>query len=249
MPFTLVAFTESQDSAVLTNIAAVADPHVRVVGDDIYVPTYASNLMGYHFMGANFTQGQVLSPTLRKTLNIDVDHADLVDEPASPPNDALFPTNPTPLEGGEALNTQMAEDAAGASRVTALVWFSSGPLAPVTGPIFSIRATSATTLVANAWTNGALTLTQTLPHGTYSVVGMRANSAGLRAARLVFVGLTERPGCAGVDADSDIQDALFRLGGLGSWGTFANDAPPTVDFFSASADAAETVILDVIKVG
>jgi len=247
LPFTLVAFTESQDSAVLTNIAAVADPHVRVVGDDIYVPGFAPNLAGYHFMGINFTMGQVAAPSLRKTINVDVDHADLADEPGSPPNNVALFANPVPLEGGEAINTLMAEDAAGASRVTALIWFSSGPITPVTGAIYSIRATSATTLGANVWTNGSLTFTQTLPHGTYAVVGMRANSAGLRAARLVFVGLTERPGVAGVDADGDVQDSLFRMGGVGVWGTFTNDAPPTVDFFSASADTAETVILDVVK--
>jgi len=245
--FTLVAFTESQDSAALTNIAAVADPHVRVVGDDIYVPVALPNLAGYHFCGANFTQGQVASPSLRRVVNLDIDQADLADEPGSPPNVHDLFGSPVPLDGGEALNTLMAEDAAGASRVNALLWFSDGPLAPVTGAMYSIRATNASTLGANAWTNGALTFTQTLPKGTYQVVGMRAQSAGLRAARLVFPGFSWRPGCIGCDADGDIEAPAFRHGNLGVWAEFTHDAPPTVDFFSASADTAQVVILDIIK--
>jgi len=248
MPFTLVAFTESQDSAALTNIAAVADPHVRVSGDDIYVPMALPFLAGYYFCGANFTQGQVLSPSLRRTCNIDVDRADLADEPGSPPNVHDLFANPTPLEGGEAINTQMAEDAAGASRVNALLWFSNGPIAPVTGAMFTVRATSPTTLVANAWTNGALTFSQTLPRGTYQIVGMRAQSTGLRAARLVIPGFSWRPGVTGTDADSDIDAQVFRLGEAGVFGEFVHDAPPTVDFFSASADTAEVVHLDLIKI-
>jgi len=247
LPFTLVAFTESQDSAALTNIAAVADPHVRVVGDDIYVPVALPNLAGYHFCGANFTQGQVASPSLRRVVNIDVDQADLADEPGSPPNvHDLFGT-PTPLDGGEALNTLMAEDAAGASRVNALIWFSDGPITPATGPMYTVRATNSSTLVANAWTNGALTFSQTLPRGTYQVVGMRASSAGLRAARLVVPGFSWRPGCIGADADSDIGADRFRHGRAGVWCEFSHDAPPTVDFFSASADTAQVVLLDLIK--
>jgi len=245
--FTLVAFTESQDSAVLANIAAVADPHVRVVGDDIYVPGALPNLAGFHFCGANFTMGQIASPSLRRVVNIDVDQADLADEPGSPPNFHNRFANPLPMEGDENVNTLMAEDAAGASRVNALVWFSDGPVTPVTGPIYTVRATGATTLVANTWTNGALTFTQTLPKGTYDIVGMRAQSAGLRAARLVISGLSWRPGCIGCDADSDLDAPAFRHGMIGVWGTFTHLTPPTVDFFSASADTAEVVLLDLIK--
>jgi len=247
LPFTLVAFTESQDSAVLVNIAAVADPHVRVVGDDIYVPVALPNLAGYHFCGANFTMGQIASPSLRRVVNLDVDQADLADEPGSPPNFHDHFGIPIPLDGGEAINTLMAEDGAGATRVNALVWFSDGPVTPVTGPMHTVRCTGSTTLVANAWTNGAITFSQTLPRGTYQIVGMRAQSAGLRAARLVVPGYSWRPGCIGCDADSDIEAPAFRKGRAGVWAEFSHDAPPTVDFFSASADTAEVVLLDLIK--
>jgi hypothetical protein len=39
MAFTLIGYSETQDtSGNLTNVAALADPHVRVIGDDVIVP-------------------------------------------------------------------------------------------------------------------------------------------------------------------------------------------------------------------
>ena len=39
MAFSLICYSESQDtSGVLANVAAVTDPHVRVIGDDVVVP-------------------------------------------------------------------------------------------------------------------------------------------------------------------------------------------------------------------
>jgi len=248
MPFTLVAFDESQDSATLANIAACADPHVRVVGDDIYVPPAWPHLAGYYFLGVAFTQGQVLSPTLRRICNLDVEPGDRSAEPSSPPPFHDLFANPIPLEGGEAINCAAAEDGANGQYSNALLFLSDGPLTPVTGPIFTIRATNASTLTARAWTNGALTFSQTLPRGTYQVVGMRAQSAGLIAARLVFPGLSQRPGCIGFDADGDLEPQRFRKGNAGVWGEFVHDAPPTVDFLSVSADSSQVVHLDLIKI-
>ena len=37
--FTMIGYSESQDSSSLVNVAALVDPHVRVVGDDIVVPS------------------------------------------------------------------------------------------------------------------------------------------------------------------------------------------------------------------
>jgi hypothetical protein len=117
------------------------------------------------------------------------------------------------------------------------------------GNIFTVRATGTTTLVANAWTNGTLTFSQQLPEGDYAVVGMYAQSAGLQAARLVRPGYAWRPGCPGSDADGDVSPPRFRNGGLGTWLTFNHRNPPSVDYLSNVADTAETVNLDLIKIG
>jgi len=246
MPFTIAVFTESQDTAVLANIAAVPDTHLRVVGDDVYVPAL-SQLAGYHFMGANFTQGQIDSPSLRVQTLIDVEPADLADEPGSPSAFHDLMGTPVPLVVGETIRTLMAEDAAGASRVSALIWFSDGPVTPVTGKIQTLRATGSTTLTADAWTPVPLTFSQTLPAGTFQIVGARFQSAGCRAGRFIVPGYSWRPGAPGHDADGDLDDPRFRYGRAGVWCEFVSDNPPQAEFFSASADTSEVVHLDLIK--
>lgn len=248
--FSVVAYTESQDVAALTNIAAVADTLYRSSGDDIFVPRAVPSLGGFLFMGANFTQGQVWSPSIVRRLGggYDVDQADLAAEPGSPPNFVDLFDRPLPLVAGEQLRTLMAEDAAGASRVTAVLFLVAGPAEAIEGDIISVRATGTTTLVAEAWTQGSITLTGTLPAGRYALVGARVQAAGLKAARFLSQDMTFRPGVIGTDADGDITVPRFRRGELGSWLEFEHDEPPQVEYLSASADTAETLILDLIQV-
>ncbi len=248
MGFTTIAFTESNDSATLTEIAAtVGEQHLNFSGDDIFTPSFAPNLIGYHFMGASFTQGRIQSPTLAKRLFIDVEPADLADEPSSPPAVHFFPTSEIPLKADDSIRALMAEDGAGATRVTALLFLSEGPLGSMRGPWYSARFTGTTTLTANQWTNGQIASAQQLPPGDYVVGGLRAQAAGLRAARIYFPGPQGvRPGASGTDADSDLDFELFRRGNLGPWGRFSSRVLPTVDYLSASADTAETLHLDLI---
>jgi len=243
-----IGYTESQDSAALTEIAALADgQHVAYSGDDVFVPGFANYLFGYHFMGANFTQGQICAPSLRAELYIDVEPADLVDEPASPSAVHIFPGSPIRLDVNEGLRTMMAEDAAGASRVTAFLFLAPGVISPVSGTVYTVRCTNTTTLTANAWTNGPLTFSQTLRATRFQVIGARAQSAGLRHFRLVFPGsATFRPGAPGYDADGDLENPIFRRGGLGVWGDFDPRLAPSIDFLSASADSSQVVHLDLI---
>jgi hypothetical protein len=247
MPFTLVAWNENfTAAATLDALTAAADPHVRVSGDDVWIPEALPMLAGYKVLGSTVTQARIESPTLRTLTPIDVSPLDTATEPTGRGLSVLQPNNPKAVGGGEALNVKCSVSAAG--RAIGLAWLCDGPLAAITGEIFTVRATSSTTLTANAWTNGALTFAQSLPKGRYAVVGMRAISAGLVAARLVFPGYAWRPGCIGYDAENDTEDNEFRGGRMGSWGEFDHDVPPTVDFLSISADTSEVVYLDLIKI-
>lgn len=244
--WTLVGWTEAQDSAVLVPIAALADQSVRVNGDDIIVPRQVANLMGVYALGPSLTRAQLASPSIRRRYPIEVVPLDVGAEPATPYPFYPYPLSPIGLDAEEALNSFMAEDGA-TTRGTVLAWLSDGPVSPVDGmEVFTIRATNATTLVANAWTNGALTMNDTLPAGRYGIVGMYATSAGLQAARLVIPEYQWRPGVIGGDAVSDQVHALFRNGGLGIWGEFEHNTPPTVDFLSNSADTSQVVELDLV---
>jgi len=248
MPFTTVGWSESQDTAgVLTNVAALPDQHVTVSGDNIRVPAL-NQLVGYYALGTTITLAQLASPQLRRQALLDIDPMDVSAEPGSPPAFGHRMGSPITLETDEDLSALVAEAAAGAERESVFVWLADGPLASVSGNIFTVRATSATTLTAYTWTNCALTFSQTLPRGRYQVVGASCIATGGVAFRLVFPGYSWRPGGIACDAVSDLPAAGQRNGGWGVWGEFESTSPPTVDVLSVSADTAETVYLDLIKI-
>ena len=247
MAFTLVGFTQSVDtSGVLTTITALADPHVRVNGNDIIVPDALSNLHAVYALGANMSRAAVVSPSIRRRYPFEVVPVDAAANPSEPFHFAAF-NRPIALDNDEALNAQFAETGAGAGRGTVLAWLGDGQT-PVdsTDEVFTIRATGTTTLTAFAWTNCALTFNDTLPAGEYDIVGMHAFSTGGIAARLVIPQYAWRPGIIASTSANIWGSTYFRYGNAGVWGSFSHNTPPTVDFLSTSADTAQTVYLDLV---
>lgn len=254
MPFTLVAYSESNDSATLTEIDPIDDQHMSMQNDDLWVPEHASFIHAYWFGGVSLTQARLQAPSMAKEgVYIDSEENDVNTggEPSSPPNFHDLFDNPIALKSGEGLRTLMAEDGAGGTVARALVWLGDGkPVSIVKGREFTIRWTGTTTLVANAWTLGTITLAQTLPEGKYAIVGMYAQAAGLVAARLVTPNESGiwRAGILGSDADGDILPARFRHGRAGQMGTFDSRIVPQIEYLSNAADTAETGLFDLIKI-
>lgn len=245
--FTLVGYSETYTgAATLDQVTPIADAHVRVEGNNIIVPPGMANLLGVYGLGSVLTQVRIDTPSLRRMLLLDVEPFDTNAEPASIP--PLFNMFYSPIALDEAEPMRFLASASGAGTVTGLVWLGDGAQSPVTGEIFTARATASVSCTTGAWTNGALTFDQTLPAGRYQCVGMRAYGAGLAAARLVFVGQSWRPGCIGFDGYGDIDHPIFRRGAAGIWGEFTHDQPPTVDFLAVASTSSEVVYLDLIKV-
>ena len=84
MAFTMVAYSESQDSATLVNVAALVDPHVRVVGDDIVVPSGLPYVGGVYAIGADITRAQLVSPSIRRRYPLEITPVEISTEPADP---------------------------------------------------------------------------------------------------------------------------------------------------------------------
>lgn len=247
--FGLVGWSTSVDtSGVLTNAAGLADQSVRINGNDIIVPNEIPYLVGAYAVGPSVTRAQLQSPSLRRVLNFEIAGVDANALPTPPISIPSIWNNPIKLDGQEALDALFAESGAGASRGTILAWLADGPVQPVSGDIRSVRVTAATTLVANAWTNAALTFDQSLPAGRYQVVGGRFFSTNLQAWRCVFVGGVFRPGTIGMQTASQDEPDMWRMGNFGVWGEFNHNTPPTIDFLANGADAAQTGVLDLVKV-
>jgi hypothetical protein len=255
--FHTAAFWESIDHAgALGEIAAAAGEQVLfVTGDDIRVPDDVSQLVAAApvlALGAN--EGRLVSPSLRRIVNPQlVPINSLTDgnvEPQTPHVVHDWRRNPIPLSPGESLNALCDCNSTAAADQSIVVWLADGPITPVEGvPIYPVRCTGAATLVAGAWTNGALTFAQDLPSGRYAVVGFRAQGATLVAARLVFRGGSARPGVLGTDVESDDDWAGFRYGQFGIFGEFDANTPPTFDALANDADTAQEFVLDLTPLG
>lgn len=251
--FTTVGFYESVDQAgAYVALNAVADQHVRVSGDDIQVPTLNQVLaIAGGVESAAAFRARLTSPSLRERSLFQITPlntgAAAAVEPATPQAVVDLSESPLVLVAGEQLNIEALANPVAAQVQWGIVWLGDGVQAKVRGPIFSVRATGATALVAGSWTNVALTFDEDLPRGRYQLVGLFPVSAGMIAARAVFVGFGNRPGALGSDALSDLQSYLFRYGELGVFGEFEDTEPPTMDCLAVSADATQEFWLDLIQ--
>lgn len=245
-----IAFNRNSSAAVeaLTVLTPSPDPFVHIEGNFAYIGDFNRIFMRY-VCGTQVDTAQLDSPSLRRLCLLDIAPIELLAEPADIPVGFVSPNNPIALVTDEGLRAYTDNNAAAAARSTVILGLCAQPLTSVTGEVFTIRATGSTTLTAFTWTNCPLTFSQSLPVGRYQVVGAMGLSAGCIAFRFAPVGGGFRPGGIGGDTIGCIGLDGQRNGSWGIWFEFDSTTPPSVDFYSISADTAETVYLDLIKVG
>jgi len=269
--FRLVAFNhtatpaDADTTVALDPVEAVADPHVHVEGDNIYIPGDTPDLIGFWGFTGSLTAAETAvaaqirleSPSMGVYKDIpafQIPAAAVADdeEPDAPTPLNLWLSNPLRLGAGEGLQMHVRESVAGDDRqATGLVLLGNGQLGnPYVGlPMLTVRFTAAIAGVAYTWQNGAIVLEQNLPVGLYAVMGMHVITASGIGARLVFSGQGARPGCIAYDDIEDVSNQVFRNGNLGVWGSFHTHAPPTLDILCRTTDATQEGWLDLIKIG
>lgn len=243
----LVGYETVANLPAMTAITPIPDPTLRITGNDFLVPQGMNNVVmaaAACSVATGVLRAQLQSPSLRSTLNIDI----------SPITQGLvfgaFPRcvrnwySPFPLVVNEPLDMYMSNGGAATNR--AFLVLADGAVKPVTGKIYTVRATASAALVTGQWINSPLTFQQTLPAGHYQVVGFRSVSANQVAARIFFVGSPWRPGVLATTVENDNEDFYPRFGNIGVFGEFDNTVPPTIDFVGIT-DVGEAVYLDLIK--
>ena len=256
MTFHIGGFLEDQDPAgAFVGMAALQDDRLQTTGDNLRVPPLNRVLMvAGGADNAAAARIRLDSPTLDAETRpeiVPLNQATGDVEPGSPQAIAKMLANPWTLGVDEQLRADINSNPGAAASQWALLWFADGPVTPITGQrIQTVRGTGTTTVTAQAWSSVNITLDEELTPGNYQVVGMRAEGATCVAARLIFrTGDFWRPGTLGCDSPADLQDPVFRNGGLGVWGEFPFTQLPAAEFLCNAADTAQTVYLDLIKVG
>ena len=251
--FSLVAFSESLDpEAAYANHAAVPDPHVAISGDYIYIPEFASFLMGCACYADNtVAPGAYLqSPSLLGMAPYTLDPIGAAVAPVNHDHVLLHPESPFPLKAMEGLEALIQCNPGAATVNSLIVFLSDGPTSKITGEIIKLRFTAGITETASVWANGAITLSDNLPVGKYAIVGAKMYGTGGLAFRFVIPGASHRPGMICCATENDKPHDLSRNGGMGVWGEFDSRVLPTIDWLAvATAGTAQVGVMDLIKVG
>jgi len=244
-------FTSSiANGSVLLQVTQLADPIIAPANLGFLVKQEIPNLGMVCGVGTNLTRIQLSSGSIRKLFPWDMDSVNVGTVLENPVRYLDFMSAPIPLDITEELDAFALQSNAGAQNEYIFVNFTDGPVKPVSGRMQTMHAVGSTTLVANKWTAVSLTLDNGLDGGLYSIVGMSAFSAGALFARILPRGTTAfRPGVPAAQARDQSIPHPWRYGGWGELMRFPNTAVPQVEFLSVSADTAEEVYFDLIKVG
>jgi len=226
------------NGSVLLQVTQLADAILPPLNNGFQVMPDIPNLLMTAGVGTNLTRFQLTSGSIRKMFPWDFEQVNVGTLIGAPARYHDFTLNPIPLDLNEELDAFCVQSNAGAQREYVAVWLSDGPVAQRNGRIQTIHGTLSTTLVANAWTGGTITLDNGLDGGTYAIVGARAFSAGGLFFRFIprGGGNPKRPGGFMSQARDALPPPGQRYGGWGEWLRFTNIAVPQVEFLSISAD-------------
>lgn len=249
--FTLIGWNEYLAAGVsYVNVKGAADQSVKVVDDRIYCPPL--NKLVFSFARGILFRARLKSPSLRRLAYLHIDPSENTTASwrlAYPPQVMYQIDSPLPFVVGEGIEAESYQVGAGDGVITICAALADGPLVPVKGEIWTIRATIKPTVVLEKWANSEITFEQTLPVGRYQIVGGLVSAVDVTAFRFVPIGSMYRPGGITVNPDQLSVPPIQRKGGLGVWCEFDSVTPPSVDVIGQTAgEVTLPVFLDIIKI-
>lgn len=159
-------------------------------------------------------------------------------EPGSPHAFNDLRGNPIRLKAGEDLSVETLNNPAAAEDQFVIGVFADKvpTRASLDGAVLARFTTAASAATANTWNTRALTPDENLLAGKYDILGGRALSTSLIAARLAIPGMDARPPIAAADARTDVSHPFFAPGELGVLGQFDSTNLPQVELLVDAAD-------------
>lgn len=257
----LAAFRATQQSTPIVQLNSITEQVTRRNGNGYIVPSGFNMIAWLYANGANISRARLQSPSILRRMPVGVEIAplDIAAVPTSPQGTVMdLLQNPILLDEQEELDAYVA-NANNSEYETILVSFMNGntKLGYILGgkwydisglPKLAFRATGTQTLTTNTWTLCAMTYSS-IPSGKYAIIGMKAISATALAGRLVIPGYNWRPGVVGSVLESSQDYSKFRDGhSMGVLGIFDHLNPPNLEMLATTADTAETLYLDCVKI-
>jgi len=253
--FHLAAYWQSVDPAgAYVQLAAPADSVLTVNTPRIQVPPLNNIILAAAGLETTvLSQARLVSPSIISVFRNQISPVNGAAAagvtPMSPHRICDLRNDPLILVTSEQLTAEISSNPAAVQAQWVLVWFADGKPAPVDGKVFTARATVANALVAGTWTLNTLTFDDQLPRGRYQIVGMRAQSTTIVAARVIIPGQGWRPGVMGSPLLTDAESPIFRYGNLGVFGEFEDVDNLQIETLGNAADAAavQVYFVDMIQ--
>jgi hypothetical protein len=221
---------------------------ILTISNGHYLPNVNMSLFGGWFGGVNLTAVRLVTPTSRQ----------VVPPPMYPIQGAVIPpdrphvfdrrSSPFPLNMVEEIALQ-ANIGGAANALNYAVLFMGPSIDPIpSGPIYSLHGTATTAAVTGSWTQLAITWDQTIPAGTYTIIGSVHQSTNAICHRWITKNGWYRPGTLSVSSLTNISIPDMYYGGWGSWGQFQTYTYPLCEVMCNGTDAAHDVTMNIVKV-
>lgn len=228
------------------DIAAVQDGQLTISNSHFVLPKNAQ-LMWAFGLGTNLSRLRLNTPKMRYVGLPSLVPINSGTTVPSPMNLANLTEEMVLLDTIDEIAVEASSADAGAQTMTAIVAFSFGVKSAPAMPTFRVRGTTAITQVAGSWVNGTVTLDQTIPRGTYAIVGYDCVSANGLAARMVFSGYGFRPGVICRNSATSLKHMLFDSQAMGVFGTFDSINFPTIDILANGAGSSQEHFFDLVR--
>jgi len=246
----LLVYTKLQAaSASLAALTALTDPAVPQDQNGRYILPTQWKLLTAAGFGVNLSALQINSPYFRRTFLPGIWPLNGSNTPTTAALISDYREYPMTLPALEGIEIDASNSDTVTHQATAGLFISDMPIQPIQGgEVYSLAFTGAVTATANAFVSGNFTFSQTLPQGTYAVVGGAFYSATGMFARLILPGQAYRPGFFCSSAVTNATPWQGRKQPMGNMGQFQSTALPQFEIYCSAADTSQTGFLDLVKI-
>ncbi len=250
MSYHVVAYTVTSFNASNVDMTPAADA-ILAISNGHYLPQSDLYLYGGVFTGTLMNAIRLVTPRSRQ----------VVPPPLYPINGATLMndrphifdrrSNPFKLNAVEEVSMQVNVGGTANALATAIMFWGQGITPAPAGDVFALHGTSTTAAVSLSWTQIAVTWDQTIPAGTYAVIGSQHQSTNALAHRFIFRDLQQvlRPGFASINALANISEPSYYFGGWGVLGTFNTYTYPNIEVFVNGTDNSHDVVMNIVRIG
>lgn len=249
MGFHTCALSGLVGQSIDTQIPAIVDQILPLDNAGNFLPQDSLAIFGAYAQSATALRCKINSPAYRQVALPYITPITLFTRPSNLPSWLDLIRSPIRVPAYAPLGALFTSGLAmGTEQATAILFLEQSRVPAPMGDTYSIRATGTTTLVPFTWTQVPLTFDQPVIQGRYSLVGAACYSLGGIAFRLTMDNFYYRPGGLMGNGNS-FRTNLWQVNGYyGEWGQFQNTSMPRLEVFSSTADTAEELYLQIIKI-